>query len=55
MVNTVKLSIRSKIASFIRAVLSSDRSGVLGTGLVNDVGSVMITWMLLGGSEALEQ
>jgi hypothetical protein len=29
--DTVKLSIRSKIASFIRAVLSSDRSGVLGT------------------------
>jgi hypothetical protein len=31
MVDMVKLSIRSKIASFIRTVLFSDRSGVLGT------------------------
>jgi hypothetical protein len=31
-----------------------ESSALLGTGLVNDVGSAMITWMLLGGSEASE-
>jgi hypothetical protein len=28
---------------------------LLGTGLVNDVGSVKITWILLVGSEASER